>query len=73
MTRVTPLSERGAGIRARIVFWFAGRALARLAGRPEDPDRMLEPLRLYAHLPAPGPGRHRSGDARDDRARERRS
>lgn len=52
MARIAPPSGRGAGVRARIVFWFTGRALARLAGRPEDPDRMLEPLRLYAHLPA---------------------
>ncbi len=51
MARVTPLSERGAGVRARMAFWFTGRALGRLAGRPAHPDRMLEPLRVYAHLP----------------------
>jgi AhpD family alkylhydroperoxidase len=51
MTRVTPPSGRGAGVRARILFWFTGRALSRLAGRPAYPDRMLEPLRVYAHLP----------------------
>jgi 4-carboxymuconolactone decarboxylase len=34
-----------------MVFWFTGRALARLAGRPAHPDRMVEPLRVYAHLP----------------------
>jgi 4-carboxymuconolactone decarboxylase len=38
-------------VRARIVYWFTGRALSRLAGRPAHPDRMLEPLRVYAHLP----------------------
>jgi AhpD family alkylhydroperoxidase len=51
MARVTPPPERGAGVRARMVFWFTGRALSRLAGRPAHPDRMLEPLRVYAHLP----------------------
>jgi AhpD family alkylhydroperoxidase len=34
-----------------MVFWFTGRALSRLAGRPAHPDRMVEPLRVYAHLP----------------------
>ncbi len=51
MTRVTPPAERGAGVRTRMVFWFTGRALARLAGAPTRPDRMVEPLRVYAHLP----------------------
>lgn len=49
MARVAPPSRRG--IRARTVFWFTGRALRRLAGRPVRPDRIVEPLRLYAHLP----------------------
>jgi AhpD family alkylhydroperoxidase len=35
-----------------MVFWFTTRALGRLAGRPAHPDRMVEPLRVYAHLPA---------------------
>lgn len=51
MARVTPPSERAAGVRARMVFWFTTRALGRLAGRPAHPDRMVEPLRIYAHLP----------------------
>jgi AhpD family alkylhydroperoxidase len=51
MARVTLPSEREAGVRARMVFWFTGRALGRLAGRPAHPDRMVEPLRVYAHLP----------------------
>jgi AhpD family alkylhydroperoxidase len=51
MARVTPPSRRAAGARARLVFWFTRRALARLAGRPAHPDRMIEPLQVYAHLP----------------------
>jgi AhpD family alkylhydroperoxidase len=51
MARVTPPSGRAAGLRVRVVFWFTGRALHRLAGRPAHPDRMVEPLRVYAHLP----------------------
>jgi AhpD family alkylhydroperoxidase len=51
MARVTPPSGRAAGARARTVFWFTERALRRLAGRPAHPDRMVEPLRVYAHLP----------------------
>jgi 4-carboxymuconolactone decarboxylase len=35
-----------------MVFWFTERALGRLAGRPAYPDRVAEPLRVYAHLPA---------------------
>ncbi len=49
MARVAPAPARG--VRARMVFWFTGRALSRLAGRPADPERMIEPLRVYAHLP----------------------
>jgi 4-carboxymuconolactone decarboxylase len=35
----------------RLVFWFTNRSLERLAGQPKYRDRMIEPLRLYAHLP----------------------
>jgi AhpD family alkylhydroperoxidase len=51
MARVASPSGHAAGVRARMVFWFTRRALARLAGRPAHPDRMIEPLRVYAHLP----------------------
>ncbi len=51
MVRVTPPSGRAAGLRVRVVFWFTGRALRRLAGRPAHPDRMVGPLQVYAHLP----------------------
>jgi AhpD family alkylhydroperoxidase len=51
MARVTLPSGRAAGAMARMVFWFTERALRRLAGRPAHPDRMVEPLRVYAHLP----------------------
>lgn len=49
MPRVAPPPARGTGM--RMVFWFTQRALSRLAGRPAHPDRVVEPLRLYAHLP----------------------
>lgn len=49
MPRVAPPSAHGTGI--RMVFWFTQRALSRLAGRPAHPGRVVEPLRLYAHLP----------------------
>ncbi len=51
MVRLATPSTGTAGVRARMVFWFTRRALARLAGRPAHPDRMIEPLRVYAHLP----------------------
>lgn len=51
MARVTPIAENRTGPRARLVFWFTRYTLSRLAGRPTHPDQMIEPLRLYAHLP----------------------
>lgn len=51
MARVTPPSRRATGLRARAVFWFTARALGRLAGRPTHPNRIVEPLRVYGHLP----------------------
>lgn len=47
MARVAPRS----GPRTRLVSWFAGQALSRLAGRADRPDQAVEPLRVYAHLP----------------------
>ncbi|HEX3789716.1 MAG TPA: carboxymuconolactone decarboxylase family protein [Pseudonocardiaceae bacterium] len=38
-------------MRTWVAFWFSERALHRLAGSPDRPDRMIEPLRKYAHLP----------------------
>lgn len=51
MVRVATPARRRAAVRERLVFWFTRRALVGLAGRPADPDRMIEPLRMYAHLP----------------------
>src|SRR5512133_2791666 len=51
MARVTPPPTRGAGVRGRLVFWVTERALGHVAGRPAYPDRIVEPLRMYAHLP----------------------
>lgn len=49
MSRLTGVSDRDAGVGARIAFFFTRRKLAKMAGL--DTAGMLEPLRLYAHIP----------------------
>lgn len=49
MPRIDTVSNAQAGPRARLIFYFTARNLARLGGRALD--RMLDPLRLYAHVP----------------------
>jgi AhpD family alkylhydroperoxidase len=41
---------RARGVRVRLIYYFTRRVLARLAGR--EPERMLEPLQVLAHVPA---------------------
>jgi 4-carboxymuconolactone decarboxylase len=43
------VSAREAGWSVKLVFFFTRRSIARLAGR--QPERMIEPLELYAQLP----------------------
>jgi AhpD family alkylhydroperoxidase len=50
MARIAGVPAREAGLRVKLAYLFTGRGLARLAGRA--PERMLEPLEMYAHLPA---------------------
>ena len=50
MARISAVGGRQAGLRSRIVFWFTRRALARLSGC--SPERGIEPVEMYAHLPS---------------------
>jgi len=49
MARIAGVSARRASVGVKLAFFFTRGALKRLTGR--QPDRMLEPLELYAHLP----------------------
>lgn len=49
MSRLQGISDRDAGPAAKIAFFFTRRKLARMAGL--ETAGMLEPLRMYAHIP----------------------
>lgn len=49
MPRLPGVSDRDAGLSAKIAFFFTKRKLARMTGL--ETAGMLEPLRLYAHIP----------------------
>lgn len=49
MPRLTGVSDRDAGLSARIAFFFTKRRFKKMTGL-ETAD-MLEPLRMYAHIP----------------------
>src|ERR1700756_5572778 len=49
MPRLTGVSDRDAGLGAKIAFFFTRRKLAQMAGL--ETAGMLEPLRMYAHIP----------------------
>lgn len=49
MSRLQGVSDREAGLGARIAFFFTKRKLAQMAGL--ETAGMLEPLRMYAHIP----------------------
>jgi AhpD family alkylhydroperoxidase len=49
MARIEGVTARRAGVRVRTVYWFARRALGRVTGH--QPERMIEPLEMYARLP----------------------
>ncbi|RFZ56005.1 4-carboxymuconolactone decarboxylase [Mycobacterium liflandii] len=49
MSRLVGVSDHDAGIAAKIAFFFTKRKLARMAGLATAD--MLEPLRMYAHIP----------------------
>ena len=49
MSRLQGVSDRDAGLGAKIAFFFTKRKLAQLTGL--ETTGMLEPLRMYAHIP----------------------
>ncbi|OBJ55825.1 carboxymuconolactone decarboxylase family protein [Mycobacterium sp. 1423905.2] len=49
MARINGISDQDAGLAAKLAFFFTKRRFIRMTGR-ECPT-MLEPLRMYAHLP----------------------
>jgi AhpD family alkylhydroperoxidase len=49
MARIAGVSTRNAGLGVKVAYFFTRRTIARLAGRA--PERMIEPVELYAHLP----------------------
>src|SRR6201997_3679338 len=52
MPRLNGVSDRDAGLSAKIAFFFSKRKLAKMAGIATlDNVAMLEPLRMYAHIP----------------------
>lgn len=49
MARIQGVAAHQAGIYVKLAYYFTRRGLRRLTGRA--PDRMLEPLEMYAHSP----------------------
>jgi AhpD family alkylhydroperoxidase len=49
MARLPVVSDRAAPLSAKIAFFFTKRRFVRLAGR--QTETMLDPLRIYAHIP----------------------
>ena len=49
MSRLEGISDREAGLGAKISFFYTKRKLARMTGL--ETAEMLEPLRMYAHIP----------------------
>src|ERR1700743_682827 len=49
MSRLQGVSDRDAGLGAQVAFFFTRRKLAQMTGL--ETAGMLEPLRMYAHIP----------------------
>ncbi|HTS96331.1 MAG TPA: carboxymuconolactone decarboxylase family protein [Streptosporangiaceae bacterium] len=49
MARIAGVSPSQAGPYVRLAYFFTRRSLARLTGR--EPEQMLQPLEMYAHVP----------------------
>lgn len=50
MTRISGVPGNKAGPYVRLIYFFARRSLAQLTGR--QPEGIIEPLQMYAHLPS---------------------
>lgn len=50
MARIRRVTARDAGLGVKLAFFFTRRSLARLTGG-RQPERMIEPVELYAHAP----------------------
>ena len=49
MPRLTGVSDRDAGLSAKIAYYFTKRRFKQMTGR--ETETMIEPLRMYAHIP----------------------
>jgi AhpD family alkylhydroperoxidase len=49
MARIAGVPGHKAGLRVRVMYFFTRRHFARLTGRA--PERVIEPLEIYAHVP----------------------
>jgi AhpD family alkylhydroperoxidase len=49
MARISRVPARGAGLRIRLIYRFTRSSIGRMANR--EPERIIEPLELYAHVP----------------------
>ena len=49
MARIAGVRAHDAGLRTRMIYFFTRRGLAQFTGRA--PERAIEPLEMYAHLP----------------------
>jgi hypothetical protein len=49
MARIAGVSARDGGVLVKLAHFFTRRTLARLTGR--EPERMVEPLEMFAHAP----------------------
>ena len=49
MARIAGVPVRRAGLRVKLVYFFTRRTFVRLTGRA--PERVIEPLEIYAHVP----------------------
>ncbi len=50
MSRIRSISASEGGVGTKLVYFFTRRQLSRITGK--TPERMLEPLEMYAHVPA---------------------
>jgi 4-carboxymuconolactone decarboxylase len=53
MTRIAGVSAREAGLQVKLAYFFTRRQFARLTGRETGrmSERIIEPLKMYAHVP----------------------